>query len=186
MSAYHTVPTLLSLAILLGGCAQTGGNHPDSSPYDSHGDVRVNLVQALEIPPGEATVRLQYGRIVARNGVQETDPYCIFELETVSDQPQPVRPGSFPVTGFQRRIESFSGMPAVRWNPLGRGIGRDNGPSQMYYISEFRLRSEDQPKVRALTCQVDQGSAGISSPRHLTLAEMSQALGRFFSLELRR
>jgi len=33
----------------------------------------------LPIDPGAATVRLQYGRIVPRNGVQEYDPFCIME-----------------------------------------------------------------------------------------------------------
>jgi hypothetical protein len=38
--------------------------------------------------------------------------------------------------------------------------------------------------VRRLLCQHDQLAAGAGLPRHLTLAEIRQALGDFFAIEL--
>lgn len=177
-------PILLGLAFLLGGCAGPREYAPDSPHYAYPADLKIDLNRPLAIPPGQASVRLQYGRAVARNGVEETEPYCIFEIDTVSDSPQAVQPDRFRITRFQRRVETFSGMPALPWHVVAIGNDDDGGPSLLYFISEFRLHSATQPGVRSLTCQVNQAGAAI--PRHLTLAEIRQALGTYFSLELPR
>ncbi|MDD4880469.1 MAG: hypothetical protein PHX10_02735 [Gallionellaceae bacterium] len=186
MPTYRTLLTGIVLPALLGACADQPGREPGSQYYAYPAGLTVSLERALAIPPGEATVRLQYGHTVARNGVQETDPYCILELGTVSDAAQTVPPGSFRITRSQRRVEAFSGMPVMFAPLFGGGIGEDGGPSQIYYITEFRLHSDAQPDVRSLTCQHDQGTGGVGIPRHLTLAEMRQALGGYFVLDLGR
>lgn len=186
MPTYRPILAGLGLAALLGACAGNRDYGPDSPYYAYPGDMRINLTRALEIPPGEATLRFQYGRTVARNGVQETDPYCIFELDTVSESPQQVAAESFRITRMERRVETFSGMPAIALPTVGRGLGRDDGPSHVYYITQFRLHSDRQAKVRTLACQHNQASAGIAVPRHLTLAEIRQALGDQLVLELPR
>jgi hypothetical protein len=180
----HRHLSALGLGALLSACAGASGYGPESPHYAYPADLRISLLKPLEIPPASATVRLQYGHPVARNGVQETDPHCIFELETVSDGPQQVRPDQFQVTRFQRRIEAHSGMPVMQFHAMRTGFGQDDGPSQIYYVSEFRLRSASQPTVRALTCLSNQQAPGIAIPRHLALAEIRQALGAYFSLEL--
>lgn len=171
-------PALLALA-LLAGCAHT----PDGAPLASHG--RLVLNQPLAIPPDAATVRLQYGRVVAFNAVQEHDPFCVFELDTVADKEQAVRPGRFDITRVGRSIETFAGMPVMPFFRLVRvGLGdSDGGPSHIYYKTTFRLRDDAQP-VRALTCMSNQMAPGIPIMRHLTLAEIRQALGGIMTLEL--
>lgn len=173
----------LGLAALLSACTGTASYGPDSPYYVYPADLRISLLKPLEIPPASATVRLQYGRTVARNGVEETDPFCIFELETVGDGPQMVHPDRFQVIRFQRRIQTISGMLDAPRFAMRVGFDDDRGPSHMYYVSDFRLRSVAQPKVRALTCMSNQLAPGIPIPRHLTLAEIRQALGAYFSLE---
>lgn len=175
----------LLAASFLSACAQGGGYGPESPHYVYPGGLSIELKKPLTIPPGEAGVRLQYGRTVARNGVQETDPHCIFELDTVSDGRQTVQPEAFRVTRWQRRITTFSGMP-VGFRAVALTDFDDGRPSQIYYITEFRLRSEQQPAVRSLTCQHDQAAPGIAIARHLTLAEMRAALGEYFVLDLPR
>lgn len=160
---------------------------PESPYYRYPAGLVLTLRQELSVPPEAATVRLQYGRVVASNAVQEHDPHCIFELNTVRDTPQPVRPQTMFVTDVRRSVTTFSGMPV--WPTLAFGFGRvgwldDGGPSHIYYKTEFRLRSDTQPEVRSLTCQSNQMAPGIGIMRHLTLAEMRQALGEYFSLEL--
>ncbi len=178
MTLARYLPAFLVLASVTAGCA--------NAPAKPAPTVRLSLLQTLEIPPGEAGVRLQYGRTAARNGVQEVDPHCIFELDTVSESAQVVQPGPFRVTRVQRREVSFSGMPLMFWDPLSQGIGPTRNPSNVYFLTEFRLQSDSQPNVRSLLCQHNQAAAGITFPRHLTLAEMRQALGNYFSLELTR
>lgn len=184
MASHRTVLTGLGLGILLGACASERGDGPGSPEYAFPAGLSVRLAQALAIPPGEASVRLQYGRPVARNAVQETDPYCIFEVDALADAPRSLAPEAFRVTGIQRRVETFSGMPVGAWPAFGFGLGRYGGPSQVYYLTEFRLRSDTGSGARSLTCQHNQAAAGIGIPRHLTLAEMRTAVGGYFALEL--
>lgn len=176
-------PALLSpflvLAGLLAGCAAGPGGGEDSPWHRYPADTRLVLNRTLEIPPDSATVRLQFGRTVARNGVQEVEPHCILELDTVSDRAQRVEPDSFRVTRVSRSERSFSGMPVV--GAIGGFPGR-NAPSHIYYSTEFRLHSDRQAGVRRLTCQSNQQSAGIGIMRHLTPTEIRQTLGAIFSL----
>lgn len=85
------------LVLLLGGCA--GLESPDpASPYYAYSQGWVvQLKRPLTIEPDAATVRLQYGRIVPRNSVQEYDPFCVVELDTVRAEAQTLQPGRFEV-----------------------------------------------------------------------------------------
>lgn len=173
---------LIAIAVLA-GCASPGKYGPDSPYYGYPGGGRFILHQPLEIEADAATVRLQFGKVVARNAVQEEEPHCIFEINTVRDQPQRVAPDSFEITGVRRSITTFSGMPAL-FGPMRVGFDRDGSPSHIYYKTEFMLRSDRQPDVRAMTCQSNQMAPGIAIMRHLTAAEIRQALGQVFSLSL--
>jgi hypothetical protein len=98
--------TLLSLILLAGlyGCSTT----PDATAYPVGS---LHLHDRLQIEPDAATARLQYGRVVARNAVQEHDPFCVFEIDTVRPETQVVQPGEFAITGISRSVETFAGMP---------------------------------------------------------------------------
>jgi len=173
---------LLSLA-MLAGCANPERYGADSPHYGYPGGGRFTLNQPLEIEANAATARLQFGRVVARNAVQEEEPHCIFEVNTVLDRPQRVEPDTFEITGVRRSITTFSGMPAL-FGTMRVGFDRDGSPSHIYYKTEFSLRSARQPDVRAMTCQSNQMTPGIAIMRHLTVAEIRQALGHVFSLSL--
>lgn len=179
MKTLKPVLVTVLVANLLAGCAHT----PD--PLASAERGRVVLHQALTIPPDAATVRLQYGQVVAFNAVQEHDPFCVFEINTVAPGPQTVNPAGFAITRVSRSIETFAGMPVFPGlRTLRVGFGdHDGGPSHIYYKTQFLLRDADQG-VRALTCMSNQRAPGIPIMRHLTLAEMRQALGALLTLEL--
>lgn len=188
-----TLAAILSLAALglIPGAAAGGGEGgwgPDSPHYRFPAGLGLRLLREIVIPPESATVRLQYGRIVARNGVQEHDPHCIFELDTVRDSPQTARPQALGVTRVTRSVTTFSGLPAWPgggWHAgprLGRVAFDDGGsPSHLYFKTEFRLSAPDQPEIRSLTCQSNQMAPGIPIMRHLTLGEMREALGDYFA-----
>ena len=167
----------LLAAIMVAGCAGSG----EAPPRGLDRGV-LHLRTPLEIPPGAATARLQYGRVVASNAVQEHDPFCVFELDTVSPQAQMVSPGRFRITAIGHSIETIAGMAAPR--PVLLSFDDDGGPSHLYFKTLFRLRDDAQP-VRALTCMSNQMAPGIAPfMRHLTLEEIRGALGDYFSLEL--
>jgi hypothetical protein len=166
----------IGLAALLAGCA--GLTSPDpASPYYAYPTGWVlQLERPLTIEPGAATVRLQYGRVVPRNGVQRQDPHCVVELNTVSDGPQILQPGRFEVLRVIRSTHDFfvEASPFVR---AARYVG-DDGPLSLFFITEFRLRDPAQPALRSMTCAWDQLMPGyLGHMRHLGLDEIRSALG---------
>lgn len=170
--------TALAMLLSLSGCASPpAGTLPVGS---------LRLESAITVPPGAATVRLQYGLVTAFNAVQEQDPFCVFELETVSDGVQAVAPAAFDIAYINRSIETFAGMPVLPFRTLRVAAGQDDGgPSQIYYKTVFRL-APNPHRARSLTCMSNQYVPGIAIMRHLTLAEMRQALGGYFTLDLSR
>jgi len=170
------------LALCLAGCAGLQSTDP-ASPYYAYSTGWVaQLDRSLTIPADAATVRLQYGRIVPYNGVQEHDPFCVVELETVRAEPQLLQSGRF---GIWRVTRSISPIAAAAKSPFiqARYVDDDGDPSFLYFITEFRLRDPAQPKLRSLRCAWNQmAPANRALMRHLTLGEIQSALGDWMRL----
>ncbi|HWR76505.1 MAG TPA: hypothetical protein VN283_04765 [Thiobacillus sp.] len=171
----------IGLVLLLGGCAGLESPNPASPYYVYSSGWTVQLNQPLTIPPDAATVRLQYGRIVPRNSVQEHDPFCVVELATVRAEPQTLQPGRFEVWRVTRSVSTI----AAAASPLIKAayVDDDGDPTFLYYITEFRLRDAAQPNLRGMTCawnQMAPGNRGLM--RHLTLDEIRHALGGWMTL----
>lgn len=172
---------LIGLVLLLGGCRSLESPNP-ASPYFAYqtGWV-VRLDQPLTIPADAATVRLQYGEIVPRNSVQEHDAYCVVELNTVSPDPQILKPGQFKVWRVTRSVETLAATPSPFVK--ARYVLDDSGPSFLYYKTEFHLRDPAQPNLRSMTCAWDQmAPSNRTFMRHLTLSEIRRALGNWITL----
>lgn len=169
------VAALLALALTT-ACA---------TPSLPPGQVSLKLHEPLVIPANAASVRLQYGRVVAFNAVQEHDPFCIFEIDTLSETTQTVRPGTFAVTSITRTVEPVAALPAYPGYQLVRASSMLGGgrPTLLYYKTIFRLQDATQP-VRALNCMSNQMASGSPFLRHLTPAEIRQAIGPLFTLDL--
>lgn len=171
----------ISATALLAGCASFESTDPASPDYAYTTGWTAELHRPLTIPPDAATVRLQYGRIVPRNSVQEHDPYCVVELDTVRDSPQILRPGRFDVWRVTRRVETIANAESP-YRRVGLFM-HDRGPSFLYYKTEFRLRIASQPELRGMTCAWDQMAPGHRAfMRHLTLDEIRSALGSWMTL----
>jgi len=169
------------LAVLLVGCASLESPDPASPYYAYTSGWAARLNQPLTIPRDAATVRLQYGEIVPRNSVQEHDPYCVVELNTVYAEPQVLKPGRFEVWRVTRSVETLAATasPFVK----ARYVFDDGGPSFLYYKTEFHLRDPAQPNLRSMTCAWDQmAPMSRTFMRHLTLDEMRSALGNWITL----
>jgi hypothetical protein len=175
----------LALLFVLAGCGTTGQYGVDSPYYHYPDGVRLTLNQPLEITPDSATVRLQYGQVVARNGVHEQDPYCIFELSTVAEGPQRVKSDEFSVTRVRRSTSTIARSEILQTGLIRVSMGSDSsGPTNYYYKTEFFLHSDSQPNVLLMTCQSNQNYTPLK--RYLTVAEIRQALGTIFTLSLPR
>jgi hypothetical protein len=171
--------------LVLGGCGSLASPDPGSPYYAYPPGWGVQLNRVLPIDPGAATVRLQYGRIVPRNGVQEQDPFCIMEVNTLSNQVQMLQPGRFEVVRVTRSVSDITAAASSVIPPgyLKTGLGGGDSPSFLYFITTFGLRDASQPTIRSLRCAWDQMAPGNRAlMRHLTLDEMSQALGNWMTL----
>ena len=168
--------------VLLGGCAGLESPDPASPYYAYSSGWVVQLTRPLTIEPDAATVRLQYGRIVPRNSVQEHDPFCVVELDTVRAEPQTLQPGRFEVWRVSRSVSPITVMaksPLIR----ARYIEDDGDPSFLYFITEFRLRDPAQPALRGMRCAWNQMAPGNRAlMRHLALNEIRWALGDWMTL----
>ena len=172
----------IGLLLILGGCAGLESPDPASPYYAYTTGWAVQLHRPLTIPPAAATVRLQYGQVVARNSVQEQDPFCVVELDTVGEAPQVLQPGRFEVWRVTRNIDPISAARPSPWVKAHR-VMDDGEPSFLYYITEFRLRDPTQPNLRSLRCAWNQFAPGNRMlMRHLTLNEIRWALGDWMSL----
>ena len=173
----------IGFVLLLGGCAGLESADPASPYYAYSTGWSVQLNRPLTIPPDAATVRLQYGRIVPRNGVQEQDPFCVVELNTVGDALQILRPGRFDVLRVTRSISTISAQEASSPFMKARFAFDDGEPAFLYYITAFRLRDAAQPELRGMRCAWNQMAPGNQAlMRHLTLDEIRGALGDWMTL----
>jgi hypothetical protein len=173
---------LLCCAALLWSC-DTPRNYGPETPYYYYPDGSYLILnRVLEIPGGWATARLQSGRVVAFGSVQEHAPHCIFEINTVREVPQRIKPDSFAIA---KVVRSTSTLAARSGFFIRAAFADTDRPSQMFHKTIFTLQSDRQPGVLQMVCQSDQYAAGIGIPRHLTVSEIRQALGDIFTLELR-
>jgi hypothetical protein len=170
-------------ALLLAGCAHS---LDQAVPIG-----RLHLNAPLPIPAGAASARIQYGRTVAFNAVQEQDPFCVFQIDTVADSPRTLAPASFAVTGIERSVSTFAGLPVMPARSLRVSFGSDDLPTHIYYKTRFRLAADPasasvNAPTRALDliCMSNQQMPGVAIMRHLTRAEIRGALGSLFTLEL--
>lgn len=181
------IPTL-SLAIPVLAVMVSACSHAPQTAAPGLGVLQ--LREAVRIDPNAATVRLQYGGIVARNAVQEQDPFCVFEIDTVRPQAQTVAPGTFRIVAITRSVETIAGISVLPtpWRVRSVAFGDDDGPTHIYYKTIFRLgndRPDVDAPVRALTCMSNQNAPGNANlMRHLTLTEIRGALGQLFTLKL--
>ena len=131
----------LVIPVLICACA---GQKPQPS-LGGKPVIGLTLNEELIIPGGSATLKFQ--RAVKVSAADRFTPFCEFEVNRVSEQPQSVAPGRFRVTGVGYRVvgDSVTRIPII--------MGRDRSCDDPIYPEvRFRLRAEAQPNVRSLTC----------------------------------
>jgi hypothetical protein len=168
---------LLASIVSLSACSLAP--HSNHNPSESTRLIgKLVLRETVHVPPEAATLRFQRGRITAFNAVQEYEPFCIFELDTVSAEAQQVLPEAFVVTRISRTLETFSGMPVPMFARIGL-FDRDDGPSHIYAKTTLHLQPTAQ-RVRSLTCMKNVAGQPTAWASHLTLQEMRSAWGAYF------
>jgi hypothetical protein len=177
------ISLLVLLALTLVAC-QTTEVLPVTSPYYLIPvGSRLVLNKPIEIAPTSATVRLQFGKIVSRWDSQDFEPLCVFESRIVGEKAQVIEPDSFEIIRVRRDYNPLSAQAEPHARPVGSFGG--NGGARFYYKTELFLRSDKQPQILVMTCQHawETGSSGLDL-RPLTVEEIRQALGTYFTLQL--
>lgn len=174
------------LALSLAAC-QSNAHLPITSPYfEVPVGSRLVLNQALEIAPTSATIRLQFGKIVSRFDTQDFEPVCVFESNIVSQTVQRIEPDTFDIIRVRRGSSTLAAQAPVRAGLISvsaRLMG--DGGGRQYYKTEFFLHSKKQPQILAMTCQhARESGATLAELRPLTVAEIQQALGSYFTLRV--
>ena len=139
------------------------------------------LRKTVEIPAGRTRIYFQSGRQV--RGVNEFQPHCQLEVNTILEQTRDLEVDVFAVTSVATRSDQVvMAPPAVQVAVLG-GFGLwGAGESRRMYVYVFGLRSDRQPDVRSLNCG---GAFDVPMLAELpTLQEVQEALGEFGTLRL--
>lgn len=175
--------TAVLLATVSVGCQTL--QDVESAYYQIPVGSRLVLHKEIPIPPEAARIKIQGGEVRHYGLVDEYEPFCELEVEEVRSVAQRVHPDEFVITKVDHRTYDV-GLSRDRVASLGMRIGfGGDGPLQTFYATILQLRSEAQPNVLKLTCQNDQRAfPGILYARHLTVAEIREALGTLFSLQL--
>lgn len=103
-----------SLLLLLGGCVS-------DARIGRNSGIVLEIEQPFGIRAHRAHAKFQAGRKVG--GVNRYEPWCELEINTVSEQPQRVEPGRFPV---RRIVEAFIKDYNTRMPALLGGLSCDD------------------------------------------------------------
>jgi hypothetical protein len=162
MRVFSTTARICIIALLLSLTAcqlPAARDDPDSRFYRIHSGSRLVLHTDLQIPPQRARVYFQHGRQVG--GLDNYAVGCEFEVRELG--PGVVRPEAFMV----KRAES-----SREWI---------SQPNILRFYRTIYLQSELQPGVLKLVCQVWDDPLW---PSEITIRQVREALGGYFTLEL--
>ncbi|MCH7882611.1 MAG: hypothetical protein IIB69_13790 [Proteobacteria bacterium] len=162
---------LLAAGILVaGGCAVTPSINPVSI-------VQVN--QPLEIPNRKARVYIQNGDVTAKRDLDPWNIYCSVLMQNVHTAGEPkltVSPGQFEII----KVREYDEHQYFPGNFVASLLEWHNIPPIVIFTVEMRLKSPEQPGVRALICAKQVESYGRHYP---TLAEIKTALGNAIEIK---
>jgi hypothetical protein len=166
---------LVYTLVLLSACQQapvTTEQANQRSLYSINTGSILALRQDLVIPPKAARVYFQYGKQITLADIDKYQAWCEFEIKTLSENPQTVNAGNFPVTKFVNERTALID---------GAGFGSLTHALEEF-SSTFYLQSATQPDVFRLSCLRRRGNR---MQTYLSYNDMHAALGNVMSLELK-
>ena len=156
--------------LILNSCAITPSVNPNSV-------VQVN--QHFEIPNLKARVYIQKGIVSAKRDLDPWNTYCSLLMQDLHSAGEPrlaVSPGQFEVS----KVRQYSEQQYFRANFVASAGEWHYVPPIVVFTIEMRLKSPEQPGVRALICAKQVESYGSHYP---TVAEMKIALGNTIEIK---
>jgi hypothetical protein len=145
-------------AMLLAGCQSMSSTSESSIWFKVKPGSRLVLNKALEIPSGQAHIKLQQGALT--EVVDEYTVNCSFEVKNPG--PQTINPDTFLITNVSSQREWIS------------------QPDTMDFYMVFRLQSAQHADVEKLVCGYWDGPL---SGKPVTVKHVKQALGEYVTFE---
>ena len=172
------------LIIAISACAQTQARDVSSVFYSIPVGSVLRLNQPLQIAPESVSVFMQRGQLIAESLVDRYQPYCKFELYSMSDAPRTVLPDTFVIKKVVDETELTTQLPTklASYRVAGLMLVSDT-PSIYTYTTHLYLHSETRPDVYRMSCMHWED---IQDDNYLTVAQMREAMGTLFTLELAR
>ena len=167
----------LSTALITAACESQNVRDEDSQFFSVPLGSTFTLNREITIQPDQASVYLQNGKLGAARDVDFYKPHCKFELYTISTGARVVKPDTFVVIRIVDQSEDVS----IAW-PIYAGLGMaGDGPTHLTFSTTMFLESKIQPDVFRINCKRwDDPVIG----EYLSVSEMRQALGDYFTLTL--
>ena len=179
------VTAVFSLLIMLTACSLNETSDENSYYYSVSVGSTIVLHQPVLISAEQVASYVQNGKLMSYDEVDKYRPNCKFEIYTMSEQSRTVEPDSFEIIRVVDEIESSSiskpAQLALHGDALMLSL-LDRG-NVFNYATMMYLKSDNQPDVYRMTCQHWED---IRDDRHLTIAQMRQAMGEVFTLEIKQ
>ncbi|NOQ90092.1 MAG: hypothetical protein GQ549_04010 [Gammaproteobacteria bacterium] len=184
---YTNIILLCGAALLLSltGCI-SNDTKDESSPFYSvpvHSILKLN--QSLIINGGQVATYVQNGKVMPERDVDKYSPNCKFEIYTMSEQPRTVDADSFLLTKVVDNIESSSLKESPQLAALDGAlvIGLWDRSYMYNYATMMYLHSDRQKDVYRMTCQHWED---VMDDMYLSVTQMRQAMGKVFTLEIKK
>jgi len=155
---------------LASGCAGLSARYPAPPSVTTEFIVQIN--QHFEIPNRKARVYIQDGATTTMRDIDKWSTYCSVLMQDLHKTGEPkltVSPGQLEIIKVRKYDDTY--FPGSSGSLGGITMER---PTNVIFEVEMRLKSAEQPGVRALICAKRVDDYGIHHP---TLAEIRIALG---------
>ena len=177
--------TVFSLLIMLTACSLNETSDENSYYYSVSVGSTIVLHQPVLISAEQVATYVQNGELMSYDVVDKYRPNCKFEIYTMSEQSRTIEPDTFEITRVVDEIESSSISKSTQVALHGDAFML-NFLDKSYvfnYATMMYLKSDNQPDVYRMTCQHWED---VRDDRHLTIAQMRQAMGEVFTLEIKQ
>ena len=171
------IPTIVTMAViaLVSGCNNSLSRYPVQATVSTASLVQIN--RHFEIPNRKARVYIQDGAKISWGDRYQWSTYCSLLMHDLHKSGEPkltVSPGQFEIIKLRKSDDFY--FPGSTGS-LG-GWTRDR-PTNVIFEVEMRLKSTEQPGVRALICAKRVDNFGRHHP---TLPEIRIALGNAITI----
>ena len=172
---------LLALLLIITASACQGIQSRDEhSPYYQPGPGSLLILNtAVEIPPNQASIYLQYGKVVREKDIQVREANCKFEVRDVLPVAQTIQNDTFVIQRVQLQNQFVAYDRVIVASAMEAQFG---SPVAEVYTTTYYLKSEKQPQVLYLTCQHWEV---VGDGNHLSIEEIRQALGVMMTLDVK-